>query len=211
MKRVGFTLIELLVVITIIAILAAILFPVFAKAREKAKQTSCLSNLRQLGVGELSYIQDNDDLFPITLTVTYYPGNLSNWIQYDGYVLGWDAISPYVKSVDLCRCPADDDPYYWKRVLSYAMSGAFNPWYAHTSINISRIASPAECVMMCECGGEHDTPPGWMVLYPRCMPTERHAGGCNVAFVDGHAKWFKRYGIWDGTGNDSQRYWNPDL
>ena len=64
MKHKGFTLIELLVVIAIIAILAAILFPVFAKAREKARQISCLSNLKQLGLGFIQYIQDNDSTFP---------------------------------------------------------------------------------------------------------------------------------------------------
>ena len=64
-RKRGFTLIELLVVIAIIAILAAILFPVFAKAREKARQTSCLSNLRQIGTAILSYAQDNDEQFPI--------------------------------------------------------------------------------------------------------------------------------------------------
>ena len=65
--RRGFTLIELLVVIAIIAILAAILFPVFAKAREKARQSSCLSNLKQLGLGILSYAQDYDERFPMAL------------------------------------------------------------------------------------------------------------------------------------------------
>ena len=63
-RKRGFTLIELLVVIAIIAILAAILFPVFAKAREKARQTSCLSNLRQIGTAILSYAQDNDEQYP---------------------------------------------------------------------------------------------------------------------------------------------------
>ena len=63
-KQQGFTLIELLVVIAIIAILAAILFPVFAKAREKARQASCSSNEKQLGLGIIQYVQDNDEMFP---------------------------------------------------------------------------------------------------------------------------------------------------
>lgn len=70
MRRHGFTLIELLVVIAIIAILAAILFPVFAKAREKARQSSCLSNLKQINVAILSYVQDFDEMFPISAQYT---------------------------------------------------------------------------------------------------------------------------------------------
>ena len=92
----GFTLIELLVVIAIIAILAAILFPVFAKAREKARQISCLSNLKQLGLGVMQYTQDNDEFFP----QTNVPADHDNWAQ---------EIYPYVKSVDVYRCPDNPD------------------------------------------------------------------------------------------------------
>jgi len=70
MRRQGFTLIELLVVIAIIAILAAILFPVFAKAREKARQSSCLSNVKQLGLALLQYVQDYDECFGHTRRIT---------------------------------------------------------------------------------------------------------------------------------------------
>src|SRR5665811_2289537 len=96
-KRRGFTLIELLVVIAIIAILAAILFPVFAKAREKARQTACLSNMKQLGLGFIQYIQDNDSVYPCT------NGNPNTTLP------SWDAqIYPYVKSTGVYKCP--DDP-----------------------------------------------------------------------------------------------------
>lgn len=94
-RRIGFTLIELLVVIAIIAILAAILFPVFSKVREKARQTSCLSNLNQLGLAFMQYTQDNDE---------YYPGSIF-------FGQGWAGkIYPYVKSLGVYTCPDDGRP-----------------------------------------------------------------------------------------------------
>ncbi len=97
--RFAFTLIELLVVIAIIAILAAILFPVFARARENARKTSCLSNTKQLGLGILQYVQDYDNLYPI--------GNASatpSLTNGRGYAA---AIFPYVKSDQIFVCPSD--------------------------------------------------------------------------------------------------------
>ncbi|BDI29287.1 hypothetical protein CCAX7_13380 [Capsulimonas corticalis] len=101
----GFTLIELLVVIAIIAILAAILFPVFAQAREKARAISCASNLKQMGLAILQYVQDNDEHYPSCSNHdggaggTGAPGNPWGWA---------DEIQPYVKSVQMFHCP--DDP-----------------------------------------------------------------------------------------------------
>jgi prepilin-type N-terminal cleavage/methylation domain-containing protein/prepilin-type processing-associated H-X9-DG protein len=90
----GFTLIELLVVIAIIAILAAILFPVFAKVREKARQISCLSNMRQIGLGIQQYVQDNDEKYPVGSE-----GSLGQ---------GWaGTVFPYVKSAGVFACPDD--------------------------------------------------------------------------------------------------------
>src|SRR3954465_1382903 len=95
-KRLGFTLIELLVVIAIIAILAAILFPVFAKAREKARQISCVSNLKQMGLGIMQYVQDNDEcMIPRTL---YYNGSDHVWTQ---------LMQPYVKNQNIFQCPSN--------------------------------------------------------------------------------------------------------
>jgi prepilin-type N-terminal cleavage/methylation domain-containing protein/prepilin-type processing-associated H-X9-DG protein len=93
--RSGFTLIELLVVIAIIAILAAILFPVFAQARESARKASCLSNSRQIGISLTMYIQDYDETLP-SLYQNYFP---------NVYVDFWNLVQPYVKNVDLFYCP----------------------------------------------------------------------------------------------------------
>lgn len=101
-RRSGFTLIELLVVIAIIAILAAILFPVFAKAREKARQTTCLSNEKQMGLGILQYTQDYDETYPMTNV----PRNVLCWAQ---------QIYSYTKSADVYKCPDNPD------------AGRFNP------------------------------------------------------------------------------------
>jgi prepilin-type N-terminal cleavage/methylation domain-containing protein/prepilin-type processing-associated H-X9-DG protein len=105
LNRKGFTLIELLVVIAIIAILAAILFPVFAQAREKARQISCVSNLKQLGLACLMYTQDSDEYFPIGWS-TY---GASAGAPLAGTNFSWPSeVAPYTKSLGVFNCP--DDP-----------------------------------------------------------------------------------------------------
>jgi len=103
----AFTLIELLVVIAIIAILAAILFPVFAKAREKARQAACMSNQKQIGLALLQYVQDNDETFPIR-----YGGACPPDCEF-GAGRSWkNMILPYIKSFDVFRCPANPAAEY---------------------------------------------------------------------------------------------------
>ncbi len=102
-KREGFTLIELLVVIAIIAILAAILFPVFAQAREKARAISCLSNTKQMGTGLIMYVQDYDETYPVNLYLTAQ-GNTPC------VVTVYQEINPYLKNGQVWKCPSDASP-----------------------------------------------------------------------------------------------------
>lgn len=110
--RAGFTLIELLVVIAIVAILAAILFPIFAQAKSAAKQVACLSNLKQMGVGLQLYLADNDDTYPITFYASWngaYPCILTSF----------QSLQPYQKSAQLVVCPSDPEP------LDYALGSSY--------------------------------------------------------------------------------------
>ncbi|MFP3903945.1 MAG: prepilin-type N-terminal cleavage/methylation domain-containing protein [Armatimonadota bacterium] len=104
-RKGGFTLIELLVVIAIIAILAAILFPVFARAREKARQSSCLSNMKQIGLAVAMYTQDFDERFPPVYI--YVDGS-----RVSGF---YDLLGPYTKNEQMYLCPSGDFPYTYAR------------------------------------------------------------------------------------------------
>jgi prepilin-type N-terminal cleavage/methylation domain-containing protein/prepilin-type processing-associated H-X9-DG protein len=154
-KSSGFTLIELLVVIAIIAILAAILFPVFAQAREKARQIACLSNEKQLGLGFLQYQQDYDEKSP------------NGWNEWAPGGNGWAGqIYPYVKSLHVYNCPDDS-------------SAALQSSYAYNSNNtiptgtaagadaysIAQYNSPSKTIVLFECQGNYfaSGPQGWNI------------------------------------------------
>ncbi len=99
----GFTLIELLVVIAIIAILASILFPVFGRARENARRSSCMSNIKQIGLGFKQYTQDYDEKYPIAIA--------SSDATFDASDQGWAQIlQPYIKSTQIFQCPSETNP-----------------------------------------------------------------------------------------------------
>ncbi len=109
MRRSGFTLIELLVVIAIIAILAAILFPVFSRAREQARKTTCLSNMKQIGMALAMYTQDWDETLPFWRTPCHY-----DWANYPPGGLFWmEQLMPYLKNLDVFRCPSSSQEWGW--------------------------------------------------------------------------------------------------
>lgn len=219
MKREGFTLIELLVVIAIIAILAAILFPVFATAREKARQAACLSNLKQMGLAFAQYEQDYDETMTCTL-----PGYSSG--------AGWAGlVYPYVKSVGVYCCPDDQTatPYCSygfnaniaalplsqfgasaKTVLCYEVAGN-TPCDVSTSTASScaatgygydgngydpsgkgAIGGSGVCTSLNTTNLRYVTGPfyGRSQIVKSCFdPTPRHSNASNFLMADGHVKW----------------------
>ena len=148
----AFTLIELLVVISIIALLAAILFPVFNRARENARRSSCVSNQKQLSLGLLQYVADWDERYPV--------GRITCDLKYAG--VGWGgAIFPYVKNAQVFTCPSDVTPKVASRPSYNPVSYGFNcnlinAPIQHGTINkvtISSMTAPAVTVLICESRG----------------------------------------------------------
>jgi prepilin-type N-terminal cleavage/methylation domain-containing protein/prepilin-type processing-associated H-X9-DG protein len=204
----GFTLIELLVVIAIIAILAAILFPVFAKAREAARATACKNNLKQIGTGIMMYTQDYDETWFVggscdtTGILGIQFGTWPDGTPMYGY---WNAVvQPYVKNAQLFRCPSEAAPHKWS-----ACGGVANAYWGDYAINseaygksLAVFEDPAGTFAAVEarnhyyriccntnlhqcCNGEA-APGGGQ------RPRSRHNEGSNVLFADGHVKFLSR-------------------
>ncbi len=189
--RKGFTLIELLVVIAIIAILAAILFPVFAKAREKARQTSCLSNLKQMGLAWLQYTQDYDERAPFC-KVTPGTSPSASFHQQFPYLL-----LPYVKNNQIFDCPSSSFPkyagtpvydanasYQQNVMLGNEPNGTANRFQP---VSLGEIVNPAECPLQWDSNRANCE--GWWVA---AYIGVRHNEGFNCSFTDGHAKWLSQ-------------------
>ena len=209
-RRKGFTLIELLVVIAIIAILAAILFPVFARARAKARQTSCLSNVKQLMVSVLMYAQDYDEGFP-----TRYHNGV-------GFVYPMEEIVPYAKNTEIFACPERRGG--WAAPKTPVYNVCWDLWGSGYLGNISSFTKPAETVYLQEgwsCAGALSTP--WLQFWMardcygarQCTPYSSastdlpHNGGSNMGYADGHAKWlngdkFADWSMWINLHNPNK-------
>ncbi len=221
MKKRAFTLIELLVVIAIIAILAAILFPVFARAREAARATSCKSNLKQIITGATMYSQDYDEMIISSCMGASCVGGY--WGQH---------IQPYIKNYQVLKCPSS---------VGYDVSSGINTGYGHHHSvfgwasggikSMAQVQKPAETILFADRGGDNagvswaqyeanpdaDFPAnigGGNVLryYAQspgaggtcCGPqtvVARHSGQANIAFLDGHVKAMKPSSVWIRAGS----------
>jgi prepilin-type N-terminal cleavage/methylation domain-containing protein/prepilin-type processing-associated H-X9-DG protein len=234
-RRPAFTLIELLVVIAIIAILAAILFPVFAQAREKARQTTCLSNAKQMGLGLTMYAQDYDETYPWAAAP----------VQPDKNPCWSGLIYPYVKNLAVFTCPSQPDLDVKKFGLgsvdlykqagprNYSANSEVMPWlngpsdefgrkYNRQTRTLAAIPEPASTIAIFDVSRAGQVLPlqpshwWWSVLndgvayiawkhpnYSESGPDvdgasaldfvglQRHMGGANYTFADGHSKWMK--------------------
>lgn len=199
-RRSGFTLTELLVVVAIIAVLAAILFPAFAVARDKARATAALSNARQIGMAIQMYVQDWDEGLPLN---AHSAG--ASWI---------DTLQPYSRSRLLNRAPGDrsvnwDVPLPGQtqtRRSSYATNAYLTPAGGFTTL--AAIQNPAQCIDVVELKenktGDHIHPMLWSlpnvyntVIDPRSeIETQRYQGGAHYVFLDGHARWHRFEQTW---------------
>jgi prepilin-type N-terminal cleavage/methylation domain-containing protein len=231
MKKRGFTLIELLVVIAIIAILAAILFPVFASARERARQSSCLNNMKQIGIAFKMYMDNTDDVYPGSGCI----GAPSGWVySANHYVIDVTkgVIFPYMKTKAAFQCPSDPaDGQILKNsptFLSYSMNQHFmNAGGVADSGPISEadVVDPTETIMLMEespksalgggaGGGLNDG-----CFYPELSygdyAANRHNGGGTYVLADTHEKWLSAKDTRDALTGKPGRfyywfYWSND-
>ena len=198
MRQKGFTLIELLVVIAIIAILAAILFPVFAKAREKARQSSCLSNVKQIMLAQMQYCQDYDEKF-----------SNNSYAVTSGQISVPDFLAPYCKNTQIFTCPSSTfsvavgnswvspGSYSWNQA-AYSLGGS----YLLYCCPLAQITNPSTLILLGDGNGSYGVQVLGANLFTTSKPMELghatmnqgrfrglHNDGANFGFVDGHAKW----------------------
>ena len=203
----GFTLIELLVVIAIIAILAAILFPVFQRVRENARRTACLSNMKQLGLGVVQYTQDYDERMPSATDGNSGNATLGGWMYYTGFSTPNVRFDPtqgsvysFTKSTGVYVCPDDSaaqtshDSYALSSCVASGLAkpnGGTTP-YVRPGKGLSSFDNTAGMLLFCEeaSGSGNASTNDAYLSFAVDHVSLRHSGGSNMAFIDGHAKYY---------------------
>jgi prepilin-type processing-associated H-X9-DG protein/prepilin-type N-terminal cleavage/methylation domain-containing protein len=193
MKK-AFTVIEALVVIAIVLILAAILFPIFARSGHGGHKTSCQSNLKQTGLGLLMYTQDYDEKYP---RAAWSFESSRKTKEYPDGVYGWaDVIQPYIKSTQIYQCPEDTNEQ--PKNPDPQKIGYTDYWYNSrlADINFTKIKKPISVIMAGDGNDGSDLtgatysygslPGAW--IKSKTSPAYRHLDGANYLFADGHVK-----------------------
>jgi prepilin-type N-terminal cleavage/methylation domain-containing protein/prepilin-type processing-associated H-X9-DG protein len=205
-RRSGFTLMELLCVVAIIAVLAAILFPVLGQVRERARQVTCLSNLRQIGHAQLLYLQDWDERLPHWC----FPGPprpqpfgpFRFWTEY---------FLPYVGSAGVFHDPSAQWPWSLPPeeklaeycLVTWGQGGMGTPaspyWrWPGLPLTLTRVTRPTETITLLD---------GWTTANWTGTHLHRHGGGMIAGFVDGHARWLPEGAFWRMDHNERDFYW----
>lgn len=210
-QRSAFTLIELLVVIAIIAILASILFPVFARARENARRASCMSNLKQIGLGMMMYVQDYDEQYPVGIVgdldvnnstplsgAAYCTGmpcaifSVSDGHATGGNIMSWmDLLQPYTKSTQIFVCPSQQYATYGGYGYNIYIN---NLKSAVPPVKMASLNNPSTTAMLMDCNRPFCVyAPVQNVFLPQTRPDcAPHLDGYNMAFADGHVKFLNK-------------------
>lgn len=192
MRR-AFSLLEILVVVAILALLAAILFPAFSRARESARRSSCQSNLKQIFLAHFQYKEDCDGVFAPS-AYRNAQGERVLWTQ---------LFQPYAKSEQIFRCPSDADSprlSYGLNTIAFADVENLAPQSGGVQLGALRLEATSELILACESGAGDDlrtpVPDSWKIVPPSsalgfqgdARPSARHFGRANVLFADGHVK-----------------------
>ena len=235
-QRKAFTLIELLVVIAIIAILAAILFPVFARARENARRASCMSNLKQIGLGVMMYVQDYDEKYPLAYFATTQTPPAFTTLS-SSYWFWLQSTYPYTKSEQVFICPSSTSTTPLSQ--NYGVNQSI---ITTSSVSMATISAPAIKYLIMDAGyyrlvpafiydssnsaysgagyyfpgegkggADCDTNWGTKPYYSDCQDG-RHFEGGNMVFADGHVKWLKASTVVDQAKKNqaaATKAWDP--